>query len=380
MRAPITGLVTAALIAAVPVASAFGAAAGVQDDRMPVTPAAELPARVALLQQTGARVTRVDLYWSTAAPTRPANPTDPNDPAYNWAWADAMFSQLQTAKITPIVTTWNAPGWATGGTQGVAGVAWNSKAPTNAQDFADFMQAVATRYNGKTNIPGVGPVMVKFYEVWNEPNLQIYMYPQYQGGNLKKPVAGKLYAEMVNKTTPVVKAANPQAVVIAGVTGPKGGNDKSGRGTTQWYDDLKKAGMKQFTAVSQHIYPAAPPLKPTPAVPSWATLNKVIAAVNTLPGGRNKKIYITESSYTTAVTPYRKVAFSPQAQAAYLKQIWKLPQVKSSRIPLVMWFQVQDNPSWPGGLFLNGGGSKPSLAAFKEVAKANPPKGNLVTN
>jgi len=376
VRAPITGLVTAALIAAVPVASAFGAAAGVQDDRMPVTPAAELPARVALLQQTGARVTRVDLYWSTAAPTRPANPTDPNDPAYNWAWADAMFSQLQTAKITPIVTTWNAPGWATGGTQGVAGVAWNSKAPTSAQDFADFMQAVATRYNGKTNIPGVGPVMVKFYEVWNEPNLQIYMYPQYQAG---KPVAGALYAKMVNLTTPVVKAANPSAVVIAAVTGPKGGNDASGRGTLQWYGDLKKAGMRQFTAVSQHIYPAAPPLQKTPAVPSWATLNQVITAVNTLPGGRFKKLYITETSYTTASTPYRKGKVSEKAQATYLKQIWSLPLVRSARIPVVMWFQAQDNINWPGGLFRDSGTTKPSLAAFQQVAKANPPKGNLVT-
>ena len=74
MKAPVTGLLTAALIAAIPAASALGATAGVQDDRMPVTPAAGLPARVALLQQTGARVTRVDLYWSTAAPTRPGPP------------------------------------------------------------------------------------------------------------------------------------------------------------------------------------------------------------------------------------------------------------------------------------------------------------------
>ena len=81
------------------------------------------------------------------------------------------------------------------------------------------MQAVATRYNGTTNIPGFGPVMVKHYEVWNEPNLQLYMRPQYKG---KTPLAGKKYAQMVNLTTPVVRAANPRAIVIAGVTGPKG--------------------------------------------------------------------------------------------------------------------------------------------------------------
>ena len=290
-----------------------------------------------------------------------------------------MFSQLQAAKITPIVTVWNGPGWATGGPspQGGANPTWNANAPVDAKDFANFMQAVATRYNGRTDIPGVGPVTVKFYEVWNEPNLQLYFRPQYSGS---KPMAGRKYAQMVNLTTPVVKAANPAAVVIAGVTGPKGGNDKTGRGTLQWYQDLKSAGMKKFTAVSQHVYPAAPPLKKTPAVPSWDTLPEVLKAVNKLPGGANKKLYITESSYTTAQTPYRKVAFTPAQQATYLKQIWNLPVVKSSRIPLVMWFQVQDNPSWPGGLFLNSGGSKPSLAAFQAVARANPPKGNLVTN
>ena len=90
--------------------------------------------------------------------------------------------------------------------------------------------------------------------------------------------------------------------MIAGVTGPKGGNDATGRGTIQWYQDLKSAGMRNFTAVSQHVYPAAPPLKTTPAVPSWATMPKVIQAINKLPGGASKKLYITESSYTTART------------------------------------------------------------------------------
>jgi len=71
------------------------------------------------------------------------------------------------------------------------------------------------------------------------------------------------------------------------------------------------------------------------------------------------------------------VSVTPSQQATYLKQIWTLPVVKSSRVPLVMWFQVQDNPNWPGGLFLNSGGSKPSLAAFKSVAAAHRPTGSL---
>ncbi|MBJ7365082.1 MAG: hypothetical protein JHC53_00535 [Thermoleophilia bacterium] len=364
---------TAAVILAIPVASAMGAAAGVQDDRLPVTAPADLQARVDTLKSTGTKVTRVDLYWGATAPVRPVNPTDPNDPAYNWQWADTIFSQLQTAGITPIVTTWNGPAWATGG-KSTGQPTWNANGPVNAKDYANFMQAVATRYNGKTNIPGFGPVMVKHYEVWNEPNLQLYMRPQYKG---KTPLAGKKYAQMVNLTTPVVRAANSRAIVIAGVTGPKGKSDSTGRGTIDWYADLKKAGMKTYNAISQHIYPAAAPTTKTTAIPSWSTFDKVIQAVNTLPGGSSKKIYVTESSYTTAKTPYRSVSVTPSQQATYLKQIWTLPVVKSSRVPLVMWFQLQDNPNWPGGLFLDSGGSKPSLAAFKSVAAAHRPTGSL---
>lgn len=399
MRAPATGILALAALAAALPAVALGASAGVQDDRLPVTRPSGLQARVNLLTTTGAKVTRVDLYWSTAAPTRPAAPTDPNDPAYDWTWADTIFGTLDAAGITPIVTVWNPPVWAAGRSTG-APRNWNANAPKNAKDFANFMQALATRYNGRTNILRQGPLTVKFFEIWNEPNLQFYFRPQYKytykgkkGKNGKKittPVSPGKYAQMVNLSTPAIKKVNPGAIVLAGVTGPKGKSNATGRGTLDWIADLKKAGMKNFTAYSQHIYPASSPNAITRAIPSWSTLPTVIKAVNTLPGGKSKKIYITESSYTTAKTPYRTVAFTPAQQATYLTEIYKLPLVKSSRIPLVMWFQLQDNPDWPGGLYTSPAAAarpwlgmfrattaKPSLAAFRAAAAANPPKGNL---
>lgn len=377
MRARVTGILALTALAAAVPAVALGASAGVQDDRLPVTPPSGLQARVNLLTTTGTQVTRVDLYWSTAAPTRPTAPTNPNDPAYDWTWADTMFGALDAAGMTPVVTVWNPPVWAAGRSTGEPRN-WNANAPKNAQDFADFMQALATRYNGRTYIPGHGPLRVKFFELWNEPNLQFYFRPQYQGKKGTTPVAAGKYAQMVNLSTPAIQKVNPGAIVLAGVTGPKGKSNATGRGTLDWIADLKKAGMKNFTAYSQHIYPAAAPNTTTRAIPSWSTLPVVIKAVDTLPGGKSKKIYITESSYTTAKTPYRNVAFTLAQQATYLTQIYKLPLVRSSRIPLVMWFQLQDNPSWPGGLYTSPtAAAKPSLAAFRAAAAANPPTGNL---
>lgn len=144
-----------------------------------------------------------------------------------------------------------------------------------------------------------------------------------------------------------------------------------------WIKDLKKYGLKAGSQYSQHIYPAVPPLKKTTIFPAWDTLDDIVAEVNKLPGGRSKKIYITEASYTTAKTPYRKVAFTQPQQAAYMKDIFKVPFVKSARVPVVIWFQLQDNPNWPGGLLLASGGQKRSYAQFQALTRTNPPKGNL---
>ena len=369
-------LATAAALAAgaaLP-AMGMGAAIGLQDDRMAASQPQDIPGRIALVKATGTQVLRIDLFWATAAPTRPANATDHLDPAYNWAWADATLCGTIKAGIQPIVTTWNAPGWATGGKLGVKGVVWNSKAPTNPQDYADFMSALATRYNGVTQIPGQGTCNVKFYEIWNEPNLQIYLYPQYSG---KKVASSPKYVKMANLAVPAIKAANPRAVPITGVTGPKGKSDQSGRGTLDWVKDLKKYGLKAGSQYSQHIYPAVPPLKKTTIFPAWDTLDEVVAEVNKLPGGKSKKIYITEASYTTAKTPYRKVAFTLAQQATYMKDIFKVPFVKSPRVPVVIWFQYVDNVNWPGGITFDAGGQKPSYRSFQGLVKTNPPKGNL---
>ena len=111
--------------------------------------------------------------------------------------------------------------------------------------------------------------------------------------------------------------------------------------------------------------------------PAWNTLVNIVAEVNKLPGGRAKKIYITEASYTTARTPYRKVAFTPAQQSQYMTQIFKVPFVRNSRVPLVVWFQLQDNPNWPGGLLTMAGAQKPSYKTFQGLTRTNPPKGNL---
>ena len=59
---------------------------------------------------------------------------------------------LKAAGITPLVTVYSTPIWAVAGTNTAFPSAYNPNAP-RATQYADFMQALATRYNGFTRTP-----------------------------------------------------------------------------------------------------------------------------------------------------------------------------------------------------------------------------------
>jgi hypothetical protein len=88
------------------------------------------------------------------------------------------------------------------------------------------------------------------------------------------------------------------------------------------------------------------------------------------------KLYVTEAGYTTASTQFRTVKVTPATQNKYLKQLYNLPDVKSARVAAVVWFNLQDNKNWPGGLLKAGGGKKPSYNSFVQFAR-RPIPGNL---
>ncbi|MGE3138877.1 MAG: hypothetical protein AB7O53_05375, partial [Thermoleophilia bacterium] len=159
-RRALTGLALAAAAGAALAIPSTGAAgvAAVQDDVLTTAPLGEIPARVAMVKATRAKVARFDILWSTVAPTKPANPTNPADPAYDWSRIDAVFAGFKAAKVTPIVSTYSTPAWAVQGRDIPQATAYNPDAPTPAA-YGQFMRAVATRYSGTYRpAPGAAPL------------------------------------------------------------------------------------------------------------------------------------------------------------------------------------------------------------------------------
>jgi hypothetical protein len=348
--------------------------AAVQDDRLTTANTTlAIDGRLDRVKATGAKFTRVDLLWSEIAPARPTNPTDPADPAYNFQRADQIVTGLRARNITPLLTVYSSPMWANGNKRTPKGQQYNPFVP-NAVQFGQFMQALAQRYNGSFKPGEYAPVLprVRHYELWNEPNLRLFFQPQYRG---KTPVAAKNYANLVRAAYSRIKSVNRAAIVIAGVTGPKSSNDQTGRGTLSWLKALGSLKPK-MDAYSQHIYPAvAPKDNKTKAVPSWNSIGLLLNEANRIK--RGIPMYITEAGYTTAPTRFRKVKVSFSQQNTDLRDIWSLRSVKQRRVPVIVWFNLQDNPLWPGGLLRVNGAKKPSYNSFRAIARRSVLTSNL---
>lgn len=338
----------------------------IQDDQMTIAaPIEEVPARVAAVKATRAKVARFDILWSEVAKTRPANPTNPDDPAYDWTRADLVIDGFAAARITPIVSIYSTPAWAVQGRNIPVETQYNPNAP-RAKDYANFVQAVAKRYKGKA----------RHFEVWNEPNLKGFF-----SVNGKSNLAR--YKALVKAAYPAIKRGNSRAIVIAGVAGPNNSGTNGNVGARNWLTGLVSDKTVKFDAYSQHIYPSQGPRFTSRsyarAYPTWNSLSYIYEQLDRKKKGM--KLYVTEAGYTTAKTPFRNgpsVVVSLTTQRTYLQQLYALPLVKSPRMAAVVWFNLTDNKMWPAGLIRENGVKKPSYAAFRTLA-SRPIPANLRT-
>ena len=162
------------------------------------------------VSDTGATVVRLILYWQGVAPaTLPPDfdASDPEDPAYNWQNFDAQIRAATSAGLQPIVDITGAPPWATA--QQSRGGPYKPS-PTK---LAAFAKAAARRYSGDVeSLP-----RVRYWQLWNEPNLAVSLRPQFVGSTLYSPI---WYRTMLNAFAASIHSVHSDNLVIAGGTAP----------------------------------------------------------------------------------------------------------------------------------------------------------------
>ncbi|HEX5307734.1 MAG TPA: hypothetical protein VFW38_01490 [Solirubrobacteraceae bacterium] len=163
------------------------------------------------VQASGAQLIKLDVNWNEIAPAvRPAgfDPSNPDSPGYRWTYLDKETADAVARGLTPFFELYGSPGW------GESPAGSGEERPDPAQ-LAQFAQAVATRFDGSHD----GLPWVRYYEVWNEPNVSFFLQPQMDGANVASVA---FYRTMINDVAASVHGVRPDNMVIAGALFPNG--------------------------------------------------------------------------------------------------------------------------------------------------------------
>jgi hypothetical protein len=322
------------------------------------------PTRAENLQQasaTGASVIHTTASWPGLAPTKPADAADGNDPAYKLGDLDELVYQSGLYGLRVMIDINGTPKWANGGKA-------PNVMPTRLSDLTTFAKMLATRYNGRQ-----GHGTVALWSVWNEPNLQLFLTPQFVG---KKIVGPANYAKLYKAAYAGIKSGNPLSKVAIGETSARG-RDKPLAGVSAslapgtFAKYLAKVPGLKFDAWAHHPYPTSPNLPPTQKV---RYPNVVLLTLPTFEKDlktffhRSVPVWITEYGHETKPPDPHGVSFATQSK--YAVQALNIAK-NDPNVQMFIWFVFHDttgNP-WQSGLFTSGGSQKPAYDAFGAVAR-----------
>jgi len=314
----------------------------------------------------GGSIVRILVEWHQVAKTKPANPTNSFDPAYALGEIDDLVRNAQARGMEINLALWGTPAWANG--NGKPNVP-----PKNVNDFADFAKAVASRYSGKR----AGYPFVRFYGIWNESNLSLFLTPQYNAsGRIVGPAA---YAKLAKAAVPAIKAASPRALVAIGETSSTGRDKpRAGNGSDSvapaTFARLMAPSLKRlkFDAWAQHPYPFPVNMKPSQKVKypnvTLLSLPRFAKDLGKWFGRKNLPLWITEYGHETQ--PGEPGGVSEAVQARYVKEALALAKA-DPRVTMFIWFVFRDSKGslWQSGLYRETGAARPSMTAFGAAAR-----------
>ena len=312
-------------------------------------------------------IVRTLVTWANVAPTRPAKASDPFDSAYRFNDLDELVRNTQERDMEVLITIWGTPKWANGGKT-------PNFLPKRMSDLTAFSRAVASRYSGR--FPGFP--YVRFFSIWNESNLQLFLAPQFDAKG--KSVGPRNYAKLAAAAYAGIKAGNSSAKIAIGSTS-SAGRDKPLKGKSETHSPGRFAQLVaaanprlKFDAWAQHPYPVPANLKPAQKV-KWpnvtlSALPRFAASLDKWFKRKNVRIWITEYGHEVKQDGEPN-GVSRAQQAAYAAQALALAKA-DPRTDMFIWFVFRDHATseWQSGLRTRTGAAKPSLARFTAAANS----------
>jgi len=255
----------------------------------------------------------------------------------------------------------------------------------------DYGAALARRYSGSfpdPARPGQTLPQVKAFQVWNEPNLNVYLNPQWKGRRAYSP---DLYRRMLTAFYRGVKSVISAPLVITAGTAPfgdprPGGNRIMPARFVREMLCLRRSSGRlrtsscpqpaRFDVLSHHPYSVGRPtrkaLNPDDvSIPDIGKLTRLLRFAErkrrALPRKRHR-MWVTEASYDSS--PPDPDGVPQTTHARWLAETFYL--LWRQRVDTITWFQVRDQAPVPSfaatnqsGVYFRDGRPKLAAAAFR---------------
>lgn len=271
---------------------------------------AELETRMGEIAATGATWVRYDLSWNRSV--------EQGHGVYDWTAPDRVTAAarrhglqiLMVPGLTP--AAYRMPGCNAG----------ERCAPTDAAVYVKFVKAAAERYG----------TQVQAWEIWNEPNISYRFGPS---------VDVTKYVDMLKGSYKVIKAANPEAVVLGGSLAPTATTHRDLRPLDFVNEMYNRGAEGSFDALAVHPYTY--PILPNDSTPADAW-GQMISAHDVMSdhGDGAKKIWITEFSAPTNGPNLPGEYVSEETQADILAQAVTIFHGYDWSGPF-MWYELKDS-------------------------------------
>jgi hypothetical protein len=281
-------------------------------------------------RQLGVKVFQIDLNWAETAPTRPADAQNPNDPAYQWpTLVTQAISQGKRYGIEISLLVHASPGWANGNQA-------SEWAPTNAQDYANFLIAAARHYP-----------TVRHWMIWGEPNRPGNFAPMPSHSR----VGPRRYALLLAAAYHALKHVSRSNLVIGG--------DTWSFGTVEPADFVRWMRLPNGKPPPLDYYghnPFSvrfPNLKEKPYFPGGRDINDIDTLETQLRSVYHRQVKLWLSEFTVSSDHANRAfsfAVSRAAQARWLTAAFRLAN-SVNYVAGMGWFTLLDDPtSEPDGL------------------------------
>jgi hypothetical protein len=147
---------------------------------------------------------------------------------YDWYRPDEIVNAVERAGLELIVRIDRQPVWSVIALEDIGERVTANQPPIDYQDFGDFCEAIAERYQGR----------IAAYQVWNEPNLH-----REWGEKSPNP---EDYTALLKVCYEAIKAADPEAIVISAGLAPTGTSSSEAMPDTDYLQGMYDAGAADY--------------------------------------------------------------------------------------------------------------------------------------